>query len=96
MRTKLEIALQRSLGGDIRLLQIDAPILEVGQRDGLAGYSTNDEVAGLLDPELAMQIRNAGLAFETEQPFKPIHAWDLMRTARRCRWLAANPSDHTW
>ena len=69
----LAIALQRGVGCRIGLLQLDAPVAQIRQRDRLAGHGAGDEIAGRYHLELTIEKLHAGLAFETEQPFEPVH-----------------------
>src|SRR5262245_49425400 len=68
------IALEGDLGAGVGFLQFHAPVAQVGQRDRFAGDGAAHIVTGSDDLELAVKVAQPRLAFEAEQPFKPIHA----------------------
>src|SRR5262245_24255242 len=68
------MALEGDLGAGVGLLQLHAPIAQIGKGDRLAGDGAADEIAGRDDLKLAVEIAQSRLAPEAEQPLKPIHA----------------------
>ena len=68
----LGVALQRRVGVDIGLLQLDAPIAELIQGNGTAGDGTAHESAGRDHLDLAIEIAKLGLTLETKIAFETV------------------------
>ena len=66
-------ALERGGGVDIGLLQLDAPIAELIERDGAAGDGAAHEVAGRHHLHLAVEIFELGFALEADIAFEAIY-----------------------
>ena len=67
---------QRRVGRCVGLLQRHAPVLQLGQWNGVARHGANDIIARRNDLKLAIEIFDLGLAPEAEQAFKTIHRAD--------------------
>src|SRR5581483_5821519 len=80
----LAVALERGGGVDIGLLQLDAPIAELVERDGAPGHRAAHELAGREHLDLAVEIFELGLAFEAEVAFEAVH--QAKRLDSRCWW----------
>ena len=70
----LQIALHRDLGRRVRLLQLDAPIAQIGQHDRLAGHRAAHEVARREHLKLPVKELHLRLAPQAEESVDPIHA----------------------
>src|SRR5262245_21289632 len=68
------MALKGDLGAGVGFLQLHAPVAQVGQRDRLAAHRAPHDVAWDQHLELTVEIAKPGLAPETKEPLKPIHA----------------------
>jgi hypothetical protein len=68
------VAGEGDLGAGVGFLQLNAPVAQVGECDRLAAHCAPHEVAWDKDLELTVEIAKPGLAPETEEPLKPIHA----------------------
>jgi hypothetical protein len=66
-------ALERGRRVDIGLLQLDAPIAKLVERDGAAGHRAAHEVAGREHLHLAVEIFELGLALEADIAFETVH-----------------------
>ena len=73
LRVGLAEALERRRGVDIGLLQLDAPIAQLVERDGAPGDGAAHEVAGRQHLHLAVEIFEPGLALEAEIAFESVH-----------------------
>src|SRR5581483_5949774 len=86
------VALEGDLGAGVSLLQLHAPVAQIGQHDRLAGDGTAHEVAWRDHLELAVEEAQPCLALEAEQLFKPVHCAStatLVAACRRCASVAA-------
>src|SRR6185437_3059812 len=79
---RLAEALERGGGVDISLLQLDAPIAELLERDGAPGDRAAHEIAGRHHLHLAVEIFQLGFALEGDVAFESIHQ---DRVARLCK-----------
>ena len=66
-------ALQRSCGVDIGLLQLDAPIAQLLERNGASGDGAAHEVARRHHLHLAVEIFELGFALEANVAFETVH-----------------------
>src|SRR4029077_17657931 len=75
----LAVALQRGSGVGIGLLQLDAPIAQLIERDGAAGHGTAHEVAGRQHLNFAVEIFELGFALEANVAFETVHQGRVTR-----------------
>ena len=75
----------------IGLLQLHAPIAQIGQHDGLARHGAAHEVARTEDLKLTVEIAQLRLALEAEQLFEPIHSLSTSTPNAR----SDKPAQHT-
>src|SRR5215471_18195145 len=70
---RLAVALERAPRVGIGLLQLDAPITELVERNGPAGDGAAHEVARAQHLHLAIEIFELGLALEADIAFETVH-----------------------
>src|SRR4029078_1230963 len=78
---RLAEALERGGGVDISLLQLDAPIAQLLERDGAPGDRAAHEIAGRHQLHTAVEIFELGFSLEGDVAFESIHQ---DRVARLC------------
>ena len=69
---RLGVARQRRVSVDISLLQLDAPITKLVQRNGAASDGTAHEGARRHHLDLAIEIAKLGLTLETKIAFETV------------------------
>ena len=84
-------ALERGRGVDIGLLQLDAPIAELIERDGAAGDGAAHEVAGRQHLHLAVEIFELGFALEAEIAFEAVHQGECSPLSNCVRHNSVKP-----
>src|SRR5262245_38404854 len=70
---RLAVALERARRIGIGLLQLDAPITKLVERDGAAGDGATHEIARAQHLHFAVEIFEFGLALEADIAFEAIH-----------------------
>src|SRR4029078_1800523 len=79
---RLAEALERGGGVDISLLQLDAPIAELLERDGAARDRAAHEIAGRHHLHLAVEIFQLCFALEGDVAFESTHQHTVARLCK--------------
>src|SRR6476620_3688842 len=75
----LAIALERGSGIDIGLLQLDAPIAQILERNGAPSDGAAHEITRRHDLHLSVEISELGFALEANVAFESVHHGWLAR-----------------